>query len=152
MIVSVTHELDLDGLGSQAIIQRYFNHFLKKNKSELNLHYAHYTNFIDKIREILDVGFLPEQLIISDIGFNDDFKKLYPLFKKFKENNGIVIIDHLSSLVKNLKAKGIDTDLYTKQKDALESVSELIKMGAKEVAFTQFTKAFPYCLPHRSIF
>ena len=72
-------------------------------------------------------------------------------FKKFKDNNGAVLIDHLSSLVKNLEAKGIETDLYTKQKDALENVSELIKMGAEDVAFTQFTKAFPYCLPHRSI-
>ncbi|NVM38580.1 MAG: hypothetical protein HWN81_23525, partial [Candidatus Lokiarchaeota archaeon] len=95
MIVSVTHELDLDGLGSQAIIQRYFNHFLKKNKSKLNLHYAHYTNFIDKIREILDFKFLPEQLIISDIGFNDDFKKLFPLFKRFKEKLGKILwFDH----------------------------------------------------------
>ena len=95
MIVSVTHELDLDGLGSQAIIQRYFNHFLKKNKSELNLHYAHYTNFIDKIREILDVEILPDQLIISDIGFNDDFKKLYSLFKNFKEKSGKIFwFDH----------------------------------------------------------
>ncbi|MEE9379377.1 MAG: hypothetical protein V3V33_15235 [Candidatus Lokiarchaeia archaeon] len=95
MIVSLTHELDLDGLGSQAIIQRYFNHFLKNNKVKLNLHYAHYTNFIGKIREILDVEFLPEQLIISDIGFNDDFKKLYPLFKRFKEKSGKILwFDH----------------------------------------------------------
>jgi hypothetical protein len=73
-------------------------------------------------------------------------------FKKFKDNNGTVLIEHLSSLIKDLETKGIKPDLYTKQKDALESVSELIKMGAEEVAFTQFTKAFPYCLPHRSIF
>ena len=73
-------------------------------------------------------------------------------FKKFKDNKGTVLIEHLSSLIKDLETKGIKPDLYTKQKDALESVSELIKMGAEEVAFTQFTKAFPYCLPHRSIF
>lgn len=73
-------------------------------------------------------------------------------FKKFKDNKGTVLIEHLSSLIKDLETKGIKPDLYTKQKDSLESVSELIKMGAEEVAFTQFTKAFPYCLPHRSIF
>jgi len=73
-------------------------------------------------------------------------------FKNFKDNNGIVLIEHLSSLIKDLETKGIKTDLYTKQKDVLESVSELIKMDAEDVAFTQFTKAFPYCLPHRSIF
>ena len=73
-------------------------------------------------------------------------------FKRFKDNYGTVIIEHLSSLIKKLETKGIKTDLYTKQKDVLENVSELIKMDVEEVAFTQFTKAFPYCLPHRSIF
>jgi hypothetical protein len=72
-------------------------------------------------------------------------------FKKYKDNKETVIIDHLSSLIKELEVKGIKTDLYTKQKEVLESVSELIKMGAEDVAFTQFTKAFPYCLPHRSV-
>ncbi len=71
-------------------------------------------------------------------------------FKKFKDNKGTVLIESLSSLIKNLESKGINTDLYTKQKDVLESVSELIKMDAEDVAFTQFTKSFPYCLPHRS--
>jgi len=94
MIVSVTHELDLDGLGSQAIIQRYFSHFLKK-KVKLSLHYAHYTNFIDKIKEIFEVDLLPDQLIISDIGFNDDFNKLFSLFKEFNENSGKILwFDH----------------------------------------------------------
>ena len=73
-------------------------------------------------------------------------------FKKFRDNWGTVLIEHLSSLIKDLESKGIKTDLYTKQKGVLESVSELIKMNAEDVAFTQFTKAFPYCLPHRSIF
>ncbi len=73
-------------------------------------------------------------------------------FKRFKDNEGTVLVEHLSSLIKDLETKRIKTDLYTKQKDALENVSELIKMGAENVAFTQFTKAFPYCLPHRSIF
>ena len=73
-------------------------------------------------------------------------------FKRFKENEGRVLIEHLRSLIKNLETKGNKTDLYTNQKDVLESVSELIKMDAEDVAFTQFTKAFPYCLPHRSIF
>jgi len=71
-------------------------------------------------------------------------------FKKFRDNWGTVLIENLSSLIKELESKGIKTDLYTKQKDVLENVSELIKMDAENVAFTQFTKAFPYCLPHRS--
>ena len=71
-------------------------------------------------------------------------------FKNFKDNYGTVLMEHLSSLIKDLESKGINTDLYANQKDVLESVSELIKMDAQDVAFTQFTKAFPYCLPHRS--
>ncbi len=71
-------------------------------------------------------------------------------FKNFKDNYGTVLMEHLSSLIKDLESKGIKTDLYANQKDVLESVSELIKMDAQDVAFTQFTKAFPYCLPHRS--
>ena len=84
----------------------------------------------------------PDIVYISEICKKD--------FKKFKDNNGTVIIEHLSSLIIDLESKGIKADLYTNQKDVLESVSELIKMGAEDVAFTQFTKAFPYCLPHRS--
>jgi hypothetical protein len=72
-------------------------------------------------------------------------------FKRFKDNKETAIIEHLSILIKDLEIRGIKADLYTKQKDALVSVNELIKMGAEDVAFTQFTKAFPYCLPHRSI-
>jgi len=86
----------------------------------------------------------PDIVYISEICKKD--------FKRFKDNNGTVIIEHLSSLIIDLESKGIKADLYTKQKDVLENVIELIKMEAEDVAFTQFTKAFPYCLPHRSIF
>ena len=84
----------------------------------------------------------PDIVYVSEICRKD--------FKNFKDNYGTVLMEHLSSLIKDLESKGIKTDLYTKQKDVLESVSELIKMDAEDVAFTQFTKAFPYCLPHRS--
>ena len=79
----------------------------------------------------------------SEICFKD--------FKNFKDNKESIIIEHLSLLIKELEARGIKPDLYTKQKETLENVSELIKMGEENIAFTQFTKAFPYCLPHRSV-
>ncbi|MFW9999211.1 MAG: DHH family phosphoesterase [Candidatus Hodarchaeota archaeon] len=95
MIVSITHELDLDGLGSQAIIKRYFDHSLNINKRKIILHYAHYSNFIGKIREILNAEQLPDQLIISDIGFNDDFKTLFSLFEQSKlKSIKILWFDH----------------------------------------------------------
>ena len=86
----------------------------------------------------------PDVAYISEICKKD--------FKRFKENWGTELIEHLSLLIKDLETKGINTDLYTTQKDVLENVSELIKLDAEDVAFTQFTKAFPYCLPHRSKF
>jgi len=105
MIVSITHELDLDGLGSQAIIKRYFEQILKKKKRKIILHYAHYSNFIEKIREVLNTKLLPDKLIISDIGFNDDFKTLFSLFKKAKlKSNKTFWFDH-HLIDKNYKEK-----------------------------------------------
>ena len=126
MNVSITHELDLDGLGSQAIIQRYYTHSLEENKSELILHYSHYTNFIDKIKIILEAKILPERLIISDMGFNDDFKKVYSLFKKSREigceifwfDHHIIDINHENELKKTI-------DLYINDPD--RCAAEIVK-------------------------
>lgn len=82
MIISITHELDLDGLGSQAIIKRYFQTVKGMKLDEIKLLYAHYTNFIDKIKRILSARLVPEHLFITDIGFNEEFKELYPIFRE----------------------------------------------------------------------
>ncbi|MFX0074492.1 MAG: hypothetical protein ACFE96_03560 [Candidatus Hermodarchaeota archaeon] len=73
-------------------------------------------------------------------------------FRKFKDRNGDVILEHLSSLITDLERRGIDPEVYKKQKENLEEVKSLIKKGEEIVAFTRFTRAFPYCLPHRSRF
>ncbi|MBY9004199.1 MAG: hypothetical protein KGD73_09535 [Candidatus Lokiarchaeota archaeon] len=82
MIVSLTHEHDLDGLGSQAIIKRYFDLKDKDKASSLTLLYAQYIDFSDKIKFILNSDELPNELIISDIGFNESFLEIFPLIKK----------------------------------------------------------------------
>ena len=82
MIVSLTHEHDLDGLGSQAIIKRYFDLKDKDNTSKLMLLYAQYIDFSDKIRFILNSDEHPKELIISDIGYNESFLEIFPLIKK----------------------------------------------------------------------
>lgn len=84
MIVSLTHEHDLDGLGSQAIIQRYFNLKTEIQNSEITYFFADYTNFVKKIIMILSAEPTPSQLIISDLGFNESFKEVFPLFKEAK--------------------------------------------------------------------
>ncbi|UCC19021.1 MAG: hypothetical protein JSV62_13075 [Promethearchaeota archaeon] len=87
MIISITHELDLDGLGSQAIVRRFFVRIERENIDKIKLYYAHYKNFIDVIKKTLDVITPSGYLIISDIGFNDEFLNLFPLFKEIKKKN-----------------------------------------------------------------
>jgi len=87
MIVSITHELDLDGLGSQAIIKRYFTYFNNTKSHNILCYYAHYTNFKEIVQKVLSKITSEGQLIISDIGFNEDFLQLFPLFEKCKEKN-----------------------------------------------------------------
>jgi len=81
MIVSLTHEHDLDGLGSQAIIRRYFNLSSENRNNEIKYYFADYTNFVEKINKALSTEPFPSQLIISDIGFNESFKDIFSVFK-----------------------------------------------------------------------
>ena len=87
MIISITHEIDLDGLGSQAIIKRYFTHFKNTKPNDILCYYAHYINFKEVVQEVLSKITPEGQLIISDIGFNEDFLELFPLFEKCKERD-----------------------------------------------------------------
>ncbi len=84
MIVSITHEHDLDGLGSQAIIKRHFDLSSEIPKAEIRYNFATYVDFVENVREILATDKIPSQLIISDIGFNDSFKKLFSYFEAAK--------------------------------------------------------------------
>ena len=79
MIISITHEHDLDGLGSQAIIKRYFDGL----QEDLTLHFAHYIDFAEKIKIVLEK--LPETLFITDLGFNDEFLEVFKDLKKASE-------------------------------------------------------------------
>ncbi|MFX0075021.1 MAG: DHH family phosphoesterase [Candidatus Hermodarchaeota archaeon] len=108
MIVSLTHEHDLDGLGAQAIIKRHFT--LKSDFENDNISYffADYTNFVEIIIEILNTDPTPTELIISDLGFNDSFKEVFPYFQDAK-NKGCIItwFDHHivdTSIQEELKA------------------------------------------------
>ena len=79
IIISITHEHDLDGLGSQAIIKRYFDGL----KKDLILNFAHYIDFTEKIKNILEKS--PEKLFITDLGFNDEFLEVFKDLKKASE-------------------------------------------------------------------
>ena len=73
-------------------------------------------------------------------------------FRKFKERDGTVLSEYLSTLITVLERKGINPDIYKIQKDNLEEIKKLIKRGKEKIAFTHFTRTFPHCVPHRSIF
>jgi len=81
MIVSITHEHDLDGLGSQAIIKRHLNQSSETQQTEIIYNFATYVDFVEKIQVILDSDKIPTQLIISDIGFNESFEELFTYFE-----------------------------------------------------------------------
>ena len=84
MIVSITHEHDLDGIGSQAIIKRHLDLTLEIPNAEITYKFATYVDFVQEIQAILISDRIPSQLIISDIGFNDSFEELFTYFETAK--------------------------------------------------------------------
>ncbi len=72
-------------------------------------------------------------------------------FRKFNDRNGNIVLEYLSTLIKDLEKSGLDPDFYKRQKENLEEVKSLVVKGKETVAFNLFTRTFPYCMPHRSI-
>jgi oligoribonuclease NrnB/cAMP/cGMP phosphodiesterase (DHH superfamily) len=126
MIVSITHEHDLDGLGSQAIIQRYFNLNQEIHPSEIRYFYAHYIDFVEKVSNILDSESLPSQLIISDIGFNEDFVDLFSVFKNAKKQGcKISWFDH--HIVDDLIKERLRSLVHIYSNDTKKCAAEIVK-------------------------
>ena len=48
-------------------------------------------------------------------------------FRKFKEKDGNVLLEHLSILITDLERRGINPDIYKKQKENLEEIQSLIE-------------------------
>lgn len=101
-VVSISHQIDPDGLGSQAIIFRYF----RELKIEPIGYLADYYNFIETFEKALAEK--PDVLIISDIGLNSRIMKqvLEPL--------------------KNLKARKIWIDHHKTEPELREKVEEAV--------------------------
>lgn len=135
MIISITHEIDLDGLGSQAIIKRYFTYFKNTKSDDILCYYAHYINFKEVVQEVLSKITPEGLLIISDIGFNEDFMELFPLFEKCKEKNcRIYWFDHHI----------VDKEIQRVLKNTLEEyINDPIRCTAEIIK--------DYYLPHDSI-
>jgi len=126
MIVSITHEHDLDGLGSQAIIQRYFNLNQEIHPDEIRCIYAHYIDFVEKVCNILNSESLPSQLIISDIGFNEDFVNLFSVFKNAKKQGcKISWFDH--HIVDDIIKEKLSNLVHTYLNDTTKCAAEIVK-------------------------
>jgi oligoribonuclease NrnB/cAMP/cGMP phosphodiesterase (DHH superfamily) len=126
MIVSLTHEHDLDGLGSQAIIRRYFNLSSENRNNEITYYFADYTNFVEKINTILSTEPFPSQLIISDIGFNESFKDIFSVFKD-AEKRGCKICWFDHHLVEETIKEELKTLIHLYINDTKKCAAEIVK-------------------------
>ncbi|TFF83945.1 MAG: hypothetical protein EU552_02075 [Promethearchaeota archaeon] len=70
-------------------------------------------------------------------------------FKNFKDRDHRTIFLYLSALVNEHENSGLNPETIIKQKENLEQIKKLIDKGNEKVAFHQFIRAFPSCLPHR---
>jgi len=126
MIVSITHEHDLDGLGSQAIIKRHLGLSSEAHQTEIIYAFATYVDFVEKIRGILDLDKIPSQLIISDIGFNDSFEELFTYFETAtKRGCKISWFDH--HIVDDLVKERLRNLIHTYVNDPERCAAEIIK-------------------------
>jgi hypothetical protein len=70
-------------------------------------------------------------------------------FIDFKEQDNKSILEYLSTLVANYEKRGLNPDTIQTQKKNLEQIKELIDQGNETVAFRNFMRTFPSCLPYR---
>ena len=126
MIVSITHEHDLDGIGSQAIIKRHLDLSSETQQTKIIYKFATYVDFVEKIRVILNSDKIPSQLIISDIGFNDSFEELFTYFETAKTRGcEISWFDH--HIVDDLIKERLRTLIHTYVNDPEKCAAEIVK-------------------------
>lgn len=127
MIVSITHEDDIDGIGSQAILYRYLTRVKKYKNSDIKPYFSNYSNFLEILDEILFKEELPEILIITDIGFNDNFNQCFHLFERAKTKNcRICWFDHhlVDEKTQERLISSIDTYINDPKRCATEIVRD----------------------------
>ncbi len=71
-------------------------------------------------------------------------------FIDFKERDNKAIIAYLSTLVANYEKGGLNPRTIQRQKTNLKQIKELIDQGNEKVAFRNFMRTFPSCLPYRA--
>jgi hypothetical protein len=71
-------------------------------------------------------------------------------FIDLMERDNKSLFEYLSILVANYEKRGLKPDTIQRQKKSLEQIKELINQGNKKVAFRNFMRTFPSCLPFRA--
>ena len=71
-------------------------------------------------------------------------------FRNLKEQEGKWIFEYLSKLITTYENKGLDPTVIKTQKTNLKQIKTLIDQGNEKIAFRNFIRSFPSCLPHRS--
>ncbi|MFX1235244.1 MAG: DHH family phosphoesterase [Promethearchaeota archaeon] len=126
MIISITHEHDLDGIGSQAILKRYFDLHFEEESPKFIQHFAHYLDFVEKVKNISKLDPIPTKLIITDIGFNEDFQDLFLLFEELKKKGANIFwFDH--HIVNSEIKDKIMSSIFLYLNDPLKCAAEIVK-------------------------
>ncbi|MHA2181416.1 MAG: hypothetical protein ACXAAH_08340 [Promethearchaeota archaeon] len=71
-------------------------------------------------------------------------------FRKFKDLEENEISESFFKRIVPSTQVVIDPKIIFTQKENIENIRKLIKVGREDVAFSLFFKTFPSCLPHRS--
>ena len=118
-VVSISHSIDPDGIGSQAIIFRYF----RELKIEPIGFLADYHNFVEVFQQALSEN--PNVLIISDIGINKSY--FYEIIEPLKKLEARKIwIDHhkISKKERTVLLDAIDEFIHDTKYCAAELVQK----------------------------
>jgi hypothetical protein len=70
-------------------------------------------------------------------------------FRKFKDMGESKVAEFLYERIVPFTQVINDPKMVFTQKENLEKIRKLIKLGREDVAFSMFFRTFPTCLPHR---
>lgn len=70
-------------------------------------------------------------------------------FRIFKERDSSAFLSYLSQLVPDYEKRGLNPERIKRQKENLENIRNLIESGNEKVAFRNFLRTFPTCMPYR---
>ena len=70
-------------------------------------------------------------------------------FKNLRDRDCSAYISYLSTLITEYKKRGLNPELLKRQKLNLEKIRTLIDSGNEKMAFNNFIRTFPACIPYR---